>query len=255
MSVIEIPSWVDLKFKKYIDLFDRAVESENHQLLKKLLNLIKENESIFLDSYNKRKKEGVYYTNEEISKFIISKVIIELINKTINQFRNFNTEIKNFMDINLLEPTVKEDITKILLNLSICDPTCGSGVFLVSAANILFELIQNLSKKVNPILSKILEDLRKLDPVYEKFIFSDITNSLIATTFKDTDLYKINENELKLIYQRFFDQIQNDFYELNKNSALETSRKVGLEIVNRGDAISKLNLPEDMLRILEESSV
>ena len=111
------------------------------------------------------------------------------------------------------------------------------------------------SKRVNPVLSKILEDLRKLDPVYEKFIFSDIANSLIVTTFTDTDLRKINENELKLIYQRFFDQIQNDFYKLNKSSALETSRKLGLEIVNRGDAISKLNLPEDMLRILEETSV
>jgi len=111
------------------------------------------------------------------------------------------------------------------------------------------------SKRVNPILSKILEDLRKTDPVYEKFIFSDITNSLIATTFKDADLRKIKESELKLTYQKLFDQIQTDFYKLNKNRALETSRKLGLEIVNRGDVISKLNLPGDMLRILEETSV
>ncbi len=111
------------------------------------------------------------------------------------------------------------------------------------------------SKRVNPVLSKILEDLRNLDPVYEKFIFSKTENSLIATTFEDTDLHKINENELKLMYQRFFDQIQNDFYKLNKNSALEISRKLELEIVNRGDAISKLNLPEDLLRTLEETSV
>jgi hypothetical protein len=110
------------------------------------------------------------------------------------------------------------------------------------------------SKRVNPVLNKILEDFRKLDPVYEKFIFSDTANSLIATTFQDKDLRKINENELKLIYQRFFDQIQNDFYELNKNSALETSRKLGIEIVNRGDVISKLNLPEDMLRTMKETN-
>ena len=134
MSIIEIPGWVDLKFKKYIDLFVRAIESKNHLLLKKLLKLIKENESLFLESYIKRKKEGVYYTNEEISRFIISKSIIELINKNLNHLRDFNIQIKNFNEIYQLEPIVKRKIIEILLNLSICDPACGSGVFLISAA-------------------------------------------------------------------------------------------------------------------------
>ena len=155
MSIIEIPGWVNLKFKKYINLFDRAVESKDPRLLKELLKTIKENESLFLDSYNMRKKEGVYYTNEEISKFIISKLIIEIINKNINRFKNLNIKIKNFKELFLLEPTVKREIIEFLLKISICDPTCGSGVFLISAAKILFELIQNLSKKFNPIEIKI----------------------------------------------------------------------------------------------------
>lgn len=165
MSIIEIPGWVDLKFKKYINLFDRAIESKNHRLLKKLLKLIKENESLFLESYNKRKTEGVYYTNEEISKFIISKSIIEIINKNLNHLRNINRKIKKLEEIYLLEQSVKREIIKILLNLSICDPACGSGVFLISAANILFELIRNLNKEINPIEIKtiILRNIYGLD--------------------------------------------------------------------------------------------
>ncbi len=188
MSIIEIPGWVDLKFKTYIDLFDRAVESKNHQLLKKLLNLIKENESLFLDSYNKRKKEGVYFTNEEISKFIISKSIIEIINKNINHFRNFNIEIKNFKEIYLLEQSVKREIIEILLNLSICDPACGSGVFLISAANILFELIRNLSKELNPIEIKtiILRNIYGLD--INPYAVKLSSLKLFAWFYKEIDL-------------------------------------------------------------------
>ncbi len=189
MITIEIQGWVDLKFKKYINLFDRAIESKDRLLLKELLKLIKENESLFLESYNKRKKEGVYYTNEEISEFIISKSIIELINKNLNHLRDFNKKIKNFNEIYLLEPIVKRKISGILLNLSICDPACGSGVFLISAAKILFELIRNLNKKINPIEIKtiILRNIYGLDinPYAVKLCFL----KLFAWFYKESELY------------------------------------------------------------------
>ncbi|MFX0106255.1 MAG: class I SAM-dependent DNA methyltransferase [Candidatus Hodarchaeota archaeon] len=190
MSIIKIPSWVDLKFKTYIDLFDRAVESKNHHLLKKLLKLVKENESLFLESYNKRKKEGVYYTNEEISKFIISKSIIEIINKNLKSLRNINFDIRNLKELYLLEQSVKKKIIEILFNLSICDPACGSGVFLISAANILFELIQNLSKEINPIEIKtiILRNIYGLDinPYAIKLCFL----KLFSWFYKEIELQK-----------------------------------------------------------------
>ncbi|MFX1504402.1 MAG: DNA methyltransferase, partial [Promethearchaeota archaeon] len=188
MGIIKIPSEVDFKFKTYIALFDRALESKNHMLLKKLLKLIKENESLFLDSYSKRKKEGLYYTNEEISTFIISKSIIEIINKSINYFRNSKIGIKDFKDINLLESTVKREIIEILFNLTICDPTCGSGVFLLSAANILFELIQKLSKSVDPveIKTRILRNIYGLD--INPYAVKLCSLKLIAWFYKGVEL-------------------------------------------------------------------
>ncbi|MHA2061823.1 MAG: hypothetical protein ACW963_05995 [Candidatus Sifarchaeia archaeon] len=110
------------------------------------------------------------------------------------------------------------------------------------------------SKRVNPILSKILENLRKVNPLYEKIVFLDKANSLIATTFQDEDLQNINENDLKKIYQTFFDHIKTDFYRFNKIEALETSRKLGIEMVNRWGEIARLELPEDMFQVIEVES-
>ncbi len=110
------------------------------------------------------------------------------------------------------------------------------------------------SKRVNPILSKILHNLRNVDPLYEKFVFLDKTNSLIATTFQDEDLQEIKENDLKKIYQTFFDHIKTGFYRVNKIEALETSRKLGIEMVNRWGEIARLELPEDMFQIIEVES-
>ncbi|MFX1518385.1 MAG: hypothetical protein ACFFCD_00460 [Promethearchaeota archaeon] len=108
------------------------------------------------------------------------------------------------------------------------------------------------SKRVNPILSKVLEDLRKENPIYEKFVFSDKANSLIATNFQEDDLLKIKESDLKGIYQTFFDHVKTYFYGVNKNDALETSRKLGLEIVNRWNELARLDLPEDMFQIVSD---
>ena len=109
------------------------------------------------------------------------------------------------------------------------------------------------SKRINPILSKILENLRKMDPLYEKFVFSDKTNSLIAITFQENDLRKNSASELKKIFQTSFDYIKTYFYGVNKNDALETSKKLELEIANRWGEITRLSLPEDMLQIIQES--
>ncbi|UCD01092.1 MAG: N-6 DNA methylase [Promethearchaeota archaeon] len=200
-------SKVDLKFKTYIDLFDLAIQSKNHQLLRKLLKLLKEKESLFLESYNKRKTEGVYYTNEDLSKFIISKSIIEIINKNIN-YRNTDSEIKNLNELNLLNQPVKREIIEILLNMSICDPACGSGVFLISAANVLFELIQNLSEMINPseIKTIILRNIYGLD--INPYAIKLCSLKLFAWFYKNIELN--NEEPFSFIFSNL--KVENSLF-------------------------------------------
>jgi len=174
------------QFKTYINLFDRAIKSKNNSRLKELLKLIKNKESLFLKSYNKRKKEGVYYTDEEVSRFIIKKTIIELINQNLNNFRNFEIQIKSFKDLHKLDQNLKNNIIRILLNLSICDPTCGSGVFLTCAVDLLFEVIQNLDTNKDPIEIKtqILRNIYGLD--INPYAIKLCSINLLAWLYKET---------------------------------------------------------------------
>ncbi|MFX1313384.1 MAG: Eco57I restriction-modification methylase domain-containing protein [Promethearchaeota archaeon] len=213
------------QFKKYINFFDHIIKSKQKSRLKEFLKLIKDSESIFLESYNKRKKEGVYYTDEEVSRFIIKKAIIELINKKLNKTKNHEILINSFNDIFKLDQNLKNKIIKLLLNLSICDPTCGSGVFLTCATDILFELIQSLSISKDPIEIKtqILRNIYGLDInpyaiklcsiklltwLYKDAIFNnlELSNSIFSNLKVKNTLFS-NDWPRNLFYKKNFDII------------------------------------------------
>ena len=90
----------------------------------------------------KRKKRGIYYTPNYITKYIVentAETIFEDILRNIefaidNQdFENFQIHIKNF------------------LNIKILDPACGSGSFLISALRLTWKKY----KKLNDIIERI----------------------------------------------------------------------------------------------------
>lgn len=86
-----------------------------------------------------RKDNGVYYTPEDVSSFIILNSINLSISKKIN---NFLTEDKSEV---FLQNQRDSDLLKDrIINFTIFDPTCGTGAFLVKA----FDLKINLLKKI-----------------------------------------------------------------------------------------------------------
>ena len=113
-------------------------------------NLDEENFQNELEKINekssKQKNNGVYYTPEDVSSYIIynsiyqlilrevgkkySPVNIETIKKNVKDLININSKIKNF-----------------IINLKVLDPTCGTGAFLVKVLECKYDLISN-SKQV-----------------------------------------------------------------------------------------------------------
>ena len=71
------------KLKEYFDLFDVAVKEKNVHSIINCSKLIESTENSFIESYHARKKEGVYYTNKKISKFIFSEALILFLNKKL----------------------------------------------------------------------------------------------------------------------------------------------------------------------------
>ena len=145
---------------KIFDLFRNSLKNNNHQNLINSLKSIKSAEDLFLGTYLRKKKEGVYYTSGVVSDFMVTEAILLLINKNLRDSR-----IEKIEDIFELDSEYKEKVCKILLNIKICDPACGSGVFLLSSAKFIYSLIQQLNSNLNysKIKIKILKNLYGFD--------------------------------------------------------------------------------------------
>lgn len=108
------------------------------------------NDTEFDNKKSKRKKDGVFYTPEYITKYIVDN--------TLGKLCNDKREELKLTDImppkNPKKPTKKEQIQKDnleayrnwLLNLKILDPACGSGAFLNQALDFLIHEHQALQK-------------------------------------------------------------------------------------------------------------
>ncbi|MFX0186296.1 MAG: class I SAM-dependent DNA methyltransferase [Candidatus Hodarchaeota archaeon] len=145
--------------EKLFDFFDVAIQNNNSCEIKNCFKLIELSENSFLKSYHEIKKEGVYYTNKQISNFIFSEALILFLNKKLGE--NILIKIEDIFKLNSL---LKNQIYEILINTTICDPSCGSGVFLLSA----IDLVYNLLKKINPqldshIKTQILKNIYGFD--------------------------------------------------------------------------------------------
>tara|TARA_B110000238_G_scaffold79806_1_gene87836 strand:+ start:862 stop:4026 length:3165 start_codon:yes stop_codon:yes gene_type:complete len=126
---------------------------------------------------SKRKKDGIFYTPQYITKYIVENTVGKLCQ-----------EKKNELDINeeTYAPANKRSKVRMqaldnyrnwLLGLTICDPACGSGAFLNQALNFLIEEHKYIDE---------------LNAAYHgaSIPFSDITSSIL-----ENNLYGVDINE------------------------------------------------------------
>ncbi|MEH2459263.1 Eco57I restriction-modification methylase domain-containing protein [Nostoc sp.] len=133
-------SIVDEAFEQVLDLFGRyswnlddTPEGKDDEINPDVLGYI-------FEKYINQKAFGAYYTRPQITEYLCDRTIHKLIVDRVNDA--LSDKDKRFEDIN--ELLIKLDanlshilIEKILPNLSILDPACGSGAFLVAAMKTL----------------------------------------------------------------------------------------------------------------------
>lgn len=114
-------------------VYERSVvEWESEGFEKEAENAIKK--------ITERKKKGVYYTPEPITGYISNNTIIPyLLDKLGNKYSSFDelVESKNKKDM--------KDVIKILDEIKVLDPACGSGAFLIKASEVIFNLKRRLN--------------------------------------------------------------------------------------------------------------
>jgi hypothetical protein len=139
--------------------FESLLSSEKFDQANKMLKDIDDKEETFLENHPNRKKEGVYYTNQNLSRFIFRKTLILFLNSQIGLYLTDLDEISTQKNEKL------HQIHEILKKITICDPTCGSGNFLLNAAKILYSIImridQNAGKK--RLKTQIIKNLYGFD--------------------------------------------------------------------------------------------
>jgi len=147
MNLLENADKINELYNSVLD----AIQFNNFINLRDNLILINDIEKKFESNYIKKKKEGVFYTHKEISDFIFSQALMSLLN---NEFENL--KLARIDKIYTLNSNIQNRIKEFLLGIRICDPACGSGVFLLSAASIIHKLIKKLNYDKSPIDLKFI---------------------------------------------------------------------------------------------------
>ena len=134
---------------------------------------------------NKRKKDGVFYTPQYITKYIVENTVGKLCNEQkntlgINEDEYFSdAKRKKETKILLLEKLDK--YRKWLLGITILDPACGSGAFL------------------NAALKFLMSEHHLIDEMEAKITGASMVMPNIENSILENNLYGIDINEAKKV--------------------------------------------------------
>jgi hypothetical protein len=135
---------------------------------------------------SKRKKDGVFYTPQYITKYIVENTVGRLCTEKKSKLSIIEAEY--FSDQKRPKPIRKRLMEQLqqyrewLLQITICDPACGSGAFLNAALQFLInehKLIDEMEAKVSG----------------ESIVFPNIENSILENNLFGVD---INEESVEI---------------------------------------------------------
>lgn len=135
-------------------------------------------------SKTKRKKEGVFYTPRYITKYIVENTVGALCTQKKEELQineeTFAPQKRKANRKALLDKI--ETYRNWLLQLTICDPACGSGAFL----NAALEYLKAEHKTADELTARMLD---------VPIIFSDLDNSILENNLFGVD---INEDAIEI---------------------------------------------------------
>lgn len=129
--------------RKFLSFAQNIIKSfENNKILEKDIN----------------RNLGIIYTPNQVVDYIVSNVFRIYFEELINT-KNLGKNFEIFNGLLNKNQDLKEKIRQEIKNIKILDPACGSGRFLVSAANKLYNIYKNLNseKDEDKIRKKVIE--------------------------------------------------------------------------------------------------
>ncbi len=171
-------------FKKYSWNLNDTIGGADDEINPDVLGYI-------FEKYINQKAFGAYYTRPEITDYLCERTISKLILDRINTNYNFEVETQNFASLQTYQfkdlpellfkldaPLCKKLLHDVLPNLSLLDPACGSGAFLVAAMKMLINVYAAIIGKIiflhDAHLTQWLENTKKEHPSIDYFIKKEI---------------------------------------------------------------------------------
>ncbi len=179
----------DILHKHTLDLSNYNFESEVSvnilgHIFEHSLNDIDEiqNKINGLKSVGKRKKDGVFYTPKYITKYIVDNTVGKLCEEKKAELdiqeAEYEKERKGRQKATLQKLNQKLEVyRKWLLQLTICDPACGSGAFLNQA----LEFLISEHQYIDELQAKLFGDA---------MVLSEVENAIL-----ENNLYGVDINE------------------------------------------------------------
>lgn len=134
---------------------------------------------------SKRKKNGVYYTPNDVSEYIIANSFINFIDNSINKTINYNEIYNTLINYD------NEKLNKILFNSKILDPTCGSGEFLLNTFIMKYNLLKETKNVDDENILRITKTLYGNDIDDESTDISKIRLFMyVYSLLENKDYYK-----------------------------------------------------------------
>ncbi len=162
---IRIP---DAAFENILKLFERYSWNLNDTPAGKADEINPDVLGYIFEKYINQKQFGAYYTRPEITEYLCEQTIYKLVLDRINAAHQ--TKFRTIADLllNLDAPLCRRLLHDILPQLSLLDPACGSGAFLVAAMKTLINLYSAVIGKISflndPALNKWFSDVRRDHP-------------------------------------------------------------------------------------------
>lgn len=131
-------------------------------------------------SKTKRKKDGVFYTPKYITKYIVDNTVGKLCEEKKTELdiqeAEYEKERKGRQKATLKKLTQKlDDYRKWLLQITICDPACGSGAFLNQA----LEFLITEHKYIDELQAKLFGDA---------MVLSEVENAILENNIYGVDI-------------------------------------------------------------------
>ncbi len=124
---------------------------------------------------SKRKKEGVYYTPEYITKYIVENTIGKWLNERFDEFQEKHKRKRKNKEL-----FIYRDYQHSLQEIKVLDPACGSGAFLVEA----FDYLLNENRRIVDVINQLTEDGNQ----FEFFDNYKYVNSILQNNLYGVDL-------------------------------------------------------------------